>query len=350
MPVVPNFLERVMLLRLNRGPAPILDLFGGAGFKSVALALKLNLFQTLAESAGSLTADALAEQTDADPEGIATLCEFLVTERYLAEDGGRYQLTEMTEKWLLAESKTNLGPWLTFWNDIVFPFWDQELEQAIRHGAPSQSLYEWLDAHPARWQTAQDGFRASASLLLDDVIKAVTVTRKDEHLIDIGGGHGLYAMELSRQYPHLSATIFDVPRVVEEITADIPPELAGQVDTKPGDYLTDDLGEGYDLALLFNVVHAHDPDENVTLFKRVGDALAPGGRIVVLDQWEGTGRTPIGRTGLRFVALTYLTTLGGSIYGRDGVSSWLQRAGFFDIRHQSVGPIAGMAIIEGTKG
>lgn len=349
MPVNPNFLERLALLRLNKGPAPMLDLFGAASFESVSLALELNLFEMLADAESPLTAATLADRIDAHPNGVAMLCNFLVTEGYLttAEDG--YRLTGMTEKWLLADSETNMGPWLTFWNELVFPFWERELETAIRDGEPSQSIYEWFDEKPDRWEIAQDGFRAAASLLVDDVTDAVTVPDGSVRLIDIGGGHGLYTMELCRRHSNLSATIFDVEGAIEAISDDIPAEFAERVSTQAGDYRTDDPGGGYDLALLFNVIHAHDPAENAALFERVADALAPNGRVVVLDQWEGSGRTPVSRAGLRFVALTYLTTLGATVYPHEEVMSWLREAGFADINRQSVGPLSGLAIIEATK-
>ena len=77
MPVNPNFLERLVLLRLNKGPAPILDLFGAASFESVSLALELDLFELLADAQAPLTAAALADRIDAHPDGIAMLCNFL---------------------------------------------------------------------------------------------------------------------------------------------------------------------------------------------------------------------------------------------------------------------------------
>lgn len=349
MPVNPNFLERLILLRLNRGPGAILDLFGAASFESVTLALDLDIFEMLGRADDPLSAGILAGRVDAHPDGIATLCNFLAAEGYLATEGSNYRLTGMSEKWLLSDSQTNLGPWLTFWKDLVFPFWERELETAIKDGKPSQSIYEWFDEEPDRWETAQHGLRAVASLILDDVTSAVTVPDGAERLIDIGGGHGLYAMELCRRHPNLSATIFDLQGAVEAIREDIPPELAGRIGTRTGDYRTDDLGEEYDLALLFNVIHAHDPAENTALFERVADVLAPGGRIVVLDQWEGSGRTPVSRAGLRFVELTYLTTLGAEIYAHEEVTSWLHEAGFSEIKRQSVGPLTGQAVVKATK-
>lgn len=190
----------------------------------------------------------------------------------------------MTEKWLLAGSETNLGSWFTFWNELVFPFWGRELETASKDGEPSQSIHEWFDEEPGRWEVAQDGFRATASLLVEDVADAVSIPDGATRLIDIGGGHGLYALELCRRHPHLSATIFDFPGAIAAISDDIPTSVAERVRMQAGDYFTDDLGAGYDLALLFNIIHAHEPAENIALFERVANALSSDGRIVVLDQ------------------------------------------------------------------
>lgn len=346
MPVIPNLLERIVLFRLNKGPGAILDLFGAAGFESVALAVRLDLFEVLATN-GPLSADELADSTDTDPDGLTRLCEFLVAERYLERSGDRYQLTGMTERWLIESSETDLGPFFTFWDELVLPFWDQELETVVREGAPSQTIYEWCDEAPGRWDVAQAGFRSGATLLVEDVAEAISVLSGAERVIDVGGGHGLYVFELCRRHPELSATIFDLPGAVDAV--EVPDDLADRIGTAVGDYSTDDLGDGYDVALLFNVIHAQDAIENTALLRRVADALDPGGRIVLLDQWSGTGRTPMSRAYLRFIALTYLTTLDADIYSPAEVESWLVDAGFTDFRSTSVGPLSGQAIIEARK-
>ena len=346
MPIAPNFLERLVLFRLNRGAAPLLDLFGAAGFESVSLALEMDLFETLAAADGPRTAEALARDLEAHPDGVAMLCDFLAAHRYLDATDDGYRLTRMTESWLLPDAGTDMGPWLTFWDELVFPFWEAQLETAVREGEPDRTLYEWLDEEPGRWETAQDGFRATASLVLDDVADAVTVPDGADRLLDIGGGHGLYAFELCRRVPGLSATLFDTPGAVEAVRDEIPADVADRVTLQAGDYRDDDLGSGYDLALVFNVVHAHDPAGNVALFERVRDALAPGGRVAVLDQWEGSARTPVGEAGLRFVALTYLATLGASVYPRDEVAGWLREAGFTDVDATGVGPLSGMGLLQ----
>lgn len=348
MPVDPNFLERLLLLRLNKGPAPILDLFGAASFETVCLTLDMGLFEELADH--DRTVDDLAARLDADANGVRTLLGFLDAQGYVVEDDGRYRNTRLTSKWLTQASPTNMAPWLTFWNDLVFPFWDEQLETAIREGSPPRTIYEWFDEKPARWTTAQRGFRAAASILVDEVADKIGVPDGATRLLDVGGGHGLYTLELCRRYPALSAVVFDYPDALaiahEEITS---AGLSDRVSTQGGDYWAGEFGGRYDLALVFNVIHAHDGEENTRLFRKVADALDPGGKIVILDQLDGSARTPVGKTGLGFVGLTYLTTLGAETHPFDEVAEWLRAAGFENVRRKPIRRAgAGNSLVEAT--
>ena len=334
------------MYRLNRGPAPMLDLVGAATFRAVALALELDLFAALDEADGPLDAAALADRLGADADGVDRLCGLLAETGYLARRGGGYRLTSMTETWLLGGD--SLADFFRFWDELAFPFWERELGRAVREGAPSRTLYDWCDERPERWAVAQAGFRSAAALLADDVADAVSVPDGAGRLLDVGGGHGLYSYALLRRHPGLSATIVDGAAAVEAVRDDVPDDLADRVSLVAGDYRTDDLGEGFDLALVFNVVHAQDPDGNRALLGRVADALAPGGRVAVLDQWAGSGRSPVSRAALRFIGLTYLVTLDADVYSLDAVADWLREAGYVDVRRRGVGPLSGLAVVEAT--
>lgn len=348
MPVRPNLLERLLLFRLEMAPGPILDLFGAGGFEAVCLAIDVGVFETL--SGEPLSASDLATRLEADENGIETLLAFLAAQGYVAEDGGRYRNTSMTETWLTPASKTNVAPWFAFWRDLVFPFWRRHLETTVREGEPPKTIYEWFDEEPGRWETAQRGFRAAASVVVEEVADKLSVPDGPARVLDVGGGHGLFAIELCRRRPDLEAMVFDHPEALDVAREEIAAAgLEDQIAVQGGDYWTDDLGDGYDLALVFNVVHAHHGEANVRLFERVGDALAPGGTVAVLDQFEGTGRTPVGRAGVAFVDLTYLVTLGAAAHPYDDVADWLRAAGFGSVRRTSIrraGP--GNTLVEAT--
>jgi 2-polyprenyl-3-methyl-5-hydroxy-6-metoxy-1,4-benzoquinol methylase len=342
MPLAPNALERLVLLRLNRGPGPLLDLVGGAGERAVGLALDLGVFEALADKPATLSD--LADWVDCDPDGLTPLLGFLAALGYVSRDGDRYANTAMTEAWLLDES-VSIAPWLEFWEDVAFPFWDDNLEPAVRTGAPPQTLYEWLDDHPEHWRATHEGFRAAAAVLAPIVVPKLDLP-EGARVLDVGGGHGLYAAELAAQNPELTVTVFDT-----EHAREVAAETANRhgVDYRltfaAGDYTTDALGEGYDAALLFNVVHAHDGPETVALLERVRTALRPGGRLYVLDQFEGTTRTPVGRATVGFVDLTYLVTLGQGAHDIEDVEAWLTESGFSVEEQESFLTAPGLSLL-----
>jgi SAM-dependent methyltransferase len=333
MPVVPNAVERLAMLRLNRGPGPLLDLLGAGSFHAAATAIDLGVFEALGTPR---TAADLADELDADTDTLTSLLEFLVATGYLERDGDRYADTAMTTRWLTDAHDTNMAPWLTAWLEVVLPFWEREFERVLRAGEPSVDIYTWAAESPERAATLHAGFRAAASLAREDALATVPVPEGATRLLDVGGGHGLYAVAFADEYPDLSAVVLDHPAAEPSFRDTIgdAPE-ADRVAFRAGDYLEDELdeeGEGYDVVLLFNIVHAHDAATNRALLERVFDALRPGGVVAVLDQFTGDGRTPVPRTAVRFVDLTYRLTLGGHTYPAEEVTGWLESAGFADAR------------------
>lgn len=347
MPVKPTFLERLVLYRLNRGPAAMVDLLDAGSFRALALAHDLGVFEALEKPR---TVENLADVVDADPTALEVLLEFLRVNDYVLQAGDRYERTGTTERWLTDDGEANLAPWFTFWQDVVFPFWDRHLETTIRTGEPLETLYEWLDDNPELWPTAQRGFRAAATLVADPVVDELEVPEGATSLLDLGGGHGLYAAELCEHYPDLSAVVFDRREALEVAEAEASErDLADRLRTRGGDYLTDDLGGEYDLVLVFNVTHAHDAETVQELFERVYEALEPGGRIAVLDQFKGGGRLNVGETAVALIALTYQVTLGRTVHDADAVARWLRDAGFREIGRTGLRRDPGSELVQARK-
>lgn len=343
MPLRPTLPER-LLFRFDKGPGPVLDLFGAGAFEAVLLADDVGVLDALSEEPRPL--DALVDDLDADPEALAVLLAFLATTNYVVRDGDQYRATRTTRRWLSPANGTDMRPWLRYWRDVVFPFWREHMATALRDGEPPLTIYEYCDEAPGRWELTQRAFRSAATLVLDDVADAVTVPDDAERLLDVGGGHGLYAIELCRRHG-LDGTIVDGSEaldVAREAVADA--ELSDRIDLLGADYLADDLGDGYDLALVFNVVHAHDVPTVQALFERVAGALAPDGRILVLDQLAGSHRLPVARAGVQFAALTYVTALGGRVHSYRDLADALEAAGFTSVSKRSLWKTPGVSLVE----
>jgi SAM-dependent methyltransferase len=112
-------------------------------------------------------------------------------------------------------------------------------------------------------------------------------------LMDLGGGPGVVAMALARRWPELRLTVVDIANVCEagrEIVAEA--GLRDRIDHHAADFTRDPLPGGFDAVLECDVAVYSE-----SVFRSVRDALRPGGRFIVVDEFwpeEGADRGRLG--------------------------------------------------------
>ena len=347
MPILPNFIERLVLLTFNQGPGLMLDFLGAQAFRVVGVGVRLGVFEAL--SGGSLTAAEAARHVQASERGITLLLDALESLGYVREKGGRYVNTAMTVKWLLRSSPTSMAGGVPFFESMVFDRWEH-LDESIRRGKPAEYGSEWLERHPGSYRVYEDGMIAIARMAADEVIAKVKLPPSARRLIDIGGGHGLYSIKFCRQYPALSATIFDLPLAIEVARETIAAEdMGGRVTAQAGDIWRDDLGAGCDVALLFNLIHAYLPEKNIELLSKVASALNPGGEIVIMEQIAGQAFGSTAKVLARLQALNYFNDLEAQTYRFEDIAGWLAQAGFVNLHRINLLKTPGFGLVLGTK-
>lgn len=344
-PLIPNTPER-LALRLQQLPAPLLDIWSAPSFAAVLSAIRLGIFTCLAD--GAKTADEVAAQCGTDPRGTVLLLDTLDSLDYVSRRGTAFGLTRMARTWLTPAGGADLSSYYRYWGALTEHFL-LHLDESVRTGNPPVNLYEWLDARPEVSHWFQEGMTALAQMLANDVAKAVPVDPSDTRVIDIGGGHAVYSLSLLSRNPALTAVVADSEQALatgREHVASSP--LASRVELYAADVLTDDLPDGFDLALLFNVVHGFRRDDNLTLMRRAAAALRPGGRVVILEQIHGVNPMPLGRAALNLLSLSYFHLLGGQVHSFEDIRSWLGEAGFVEIERRNV-MRAGSAVITARR-
>ncbi len=145
------------------------------------------------------------------------------------------------------------------------------------------------------------------------------------HVLDVGGGTGLYAISLLQAHPNLTATVLDRPEVLK-VAAEFSAAagVSDRLRLVPGDMFTASLPEA-DAILLSNILHDWDVPECEALVRRCADALPAGGRLWIHDVFLNDdlgGPLPIA---LYSAALFSLTE--GRAYSAAEYQSWLRSAG-----------------------
>jgi 16S RNA G1207 methylase RsmC len=97
-----------------------------------------------------------------------------------------------------------------------------------------------------------------------------------KEMLDLGGGHGLYAIAFAKLNEDLQAFVFDLPSVTEKTKYFIEKYGASNVDVISGDFFKDEIGDGYDL-----IFSSFNPGGKVpSLIPKIAEALNPGGIFI----------------------------------------------------------------------
>ncbi|MDO5725055.1 MAG: class I SAM-dependent methyltransferase, partial [Tissierellia bacterium] len=117
-------------------------------------------------------------------------------------------------------------------------------------------------------------FRAKA---LIDKIKKIYDEDVQFKFLDLGGGSGMMSIELAKAFPNSKGVVFDDPDVLEIAKEFILDEnMEDRIEIIGGDFLTDDIGSGYDLIIACGVFHfAKSSLDN--FFEKIYNALKADG-------------------------------------------------------------------------
>ncbi len=291
-------------------------------------AVRLGVFDALEE--GPAGADALADRLEADHRGTRILCDALAALGLLVKGGevdGAYRCSPAAQDFLVSSSPASKVPMLLH-GARLYERWAGLLD-AVKAGAPVPD-----GRIDPRLQEDEGGFaRAMAVIGREIAGQAVAALERlglldgARTLLDVGGGPGVYALEMARRAPELHATVLDRPDTLEVARRNVEEAgLASRMTLRPGDALEGDLGGPYDLIFTSNFVHIFPPEANRRLIRRAADALAPGGHLAVKDFLLDPDRTTPPGAAL-FAVNMLVATEGGDSYTVEEVHGWFREAG-----------------------
>jgi len=205
--------------------------------------------------------------------------------------------------------------------------WDSwsTLTESIREGSPLQTGA----ANPSATHAYLAATHRIANLAAPNMVASLDLPRV-RNVLDVGGGSGAYTMSFLKAFPEARATLMDLPPVIHMATRYIREGgMEQRITLRPGDFMLDPLGSGYDLVLLSYVMHLNPPEANRRLLAKVFAALEPGGRVVINDYVLNRDKT-LPRAAAVYALHMLVSTQGGNVYSYDEYASWLEAAGFVD--------------------
>lgn len=268
------------------------------------------------------TPEEVAARASLHPTGTRMLLEALAAMGLLTVENGVYSNTPVASRFLVEGTPID--------QTEIVALYRRTTERWERLG---EALY---CGHTPRQEEDFDprfihAMHCTASVVAPRLVKLLDLEGV-ERLLDVGGGPGTYAIHFALARPNLRARVLDLEPVVS-ITREYA-QLFGveeRLEARAGDYHTADLGSGWDLVLLSNVLHSNRRELCRALLGRVFEALRPGGQVVINDfVRSGRGDGPLAAA--LFALHMYLNTPGGDTYTEGELRAWLEETGFAAVR------------------
>lgn len=316
-----TFLEWIAI-KLNIVPTPLIDTqIAFTTARAIMTAAELDIFETLGKN--SKTFHQVADSCKTHLVATKQLLDCLAGIGYLKWSNDQYSIKPKYYKWLLKEYQSNLIGKLRFqiseWN------WMSKLEDYVRTGKPME-LHSVISE--SEWANYQDGMRDLSVHSAKELAGKIKLSANTSKLLDIGGSHGLYSIELCKRYPSLSSTILELPGAIDRASAIAAQQgLTDRVKFQVGNAITDDLGEQkYDLVMINNVVHHFTAEDNLKLAQKVAGALKPEGMYAVGEAIRGT-KPGEGGAVASSIGLYFSLTSESGVWSIEEINSWQRKAG-----------------------
>jgi hypothetical protein len=304
------------------------------GFRASRVILTANNYRVFDHLTKPKTASEIARKIETDPRATEILLDAVTAVGLLAKSGGKYRDTEMAKKFLVTESPLYQGDMLRH-ADNLWKSWSG-LDEVVKTGKPNRSGTRDYDAF-IRAMHNNSVFRAKTVI---DAIDPKYVTRA----LDLGGGPGTYSMELAKR--RIIVTLFDLPETIKIAQEIVGPQKPKHIHFVAGNYHTDDIGFGYDLVLVSQIVHSLSVDESIGLIRKAREALTPQGTLAIHEFLLEKDRAyPV--PGALFSVNMLVNTPDGRSYTVEEMRGWFKKAGLKAIKVKVLGETV---VVMGKKG
>jgi len=304
---------------------PLFDIIRGyEEYRLLSLGVQLDIFSHLRQPT---TAQALADCLAADAALTEKLLNCLAAIGLAKKEGKTYVNTQLSNTYLLPESPFSLMNLMRLIGEGE-KHWDQ-ISSALKGQRVAQKRPRKLDAVFDRSfiiAMAEGAMRGGLQATLD-VLTRRPELKQAKRLLDLGGGHGLYAIGFALANPSVEVAVLDLPPVIEVAREYVKQyEMGNRIKLIGGDFSKDGIGGGYDVVFASDSLY-RPPKVLQTVLAEVRDSLLNEGLFVTKHWAMNPDRTGPLTTVLWEFRLA-LGSYGHYVYDNDEYIKLLRQVGF----------------------
>ena len=308
---------------INKDPFEYISQIMRAHRKSSVLfaAFELGIMKKIAKQYKS--AQKISDELHLSVEGLKRLLSVLCVLEIVKKNQDMYCLADEYKDMFESDSEEYIGDLIR--HEIHLQKRWLQLSLSVQSGLPIKKTDEIQSVEDRRRfinAMANIGER-TAPIILDKI-----QFRGDENILDLGGGPGRYIRELCEKFPGIQVTLFEKPETVKaakQMLKKLP--VYQRMHFIAGDFFKDELGKGYDVILISNVVHIYGFKEIDLILNKCYQALGTSGRILIKDYFLDEDKTGPEYATI-FSLHMFLSTDHGRCYSESEFYKLLKKTGF----------------------
>ena len=299
--------------------------------QALLTALELRVFDHLSSP---LSSEELAATLQSHPVNTEVLLDSLTAVELLEKKEGKYCNVQCADELLNSGSRNYIGKMLLLMHRMSAGV-VSDMTRLVQDGpfADNSSFGNeeiWIDYA----RTVGNYHRGNMMQNIAGIVSGIEGFSSFNKMLDLGGGPGLHCIGIVSESEAMKGVVFDRPgvlRVAEEFIAEY--GMRDRISVKSGDYLTDSIGEGYDLVWASATLNFARSDLD-RLMRKIHDALVPGGVFVSFAE----GLTGEGTKPDFYVLenLSYALTGFNQVFRKGEIASAMRRVGFASVESMTV--------------
>ena len=249
-----------------------------SGFRAARVLITANNYRVFDHLTKSQSAKTISKKLKIDLRATEILLDALTGISFLKKQKGRYRNGSIASKFLVSKNPYYQGDIIRH-ADTLWKNWSG-LDEVLKTGNPYHKAHNQ--------ESFILGMHNLASLKVKDVIKTIGL-KGVKTALDLGGGPGTYSIEMAKR--GVNVTLFDFPETIEIAKRVTKKEKVSGINFIGSDFMGDDIGKGYDLIFISQILHAYSDEDGLQLLRKCRKALNDSGRIVIQEFYISEDRT-----------------------------------------------------------
>ena len=269
------------------------------GLDVVSTSLDLGIIEAL--DAGPVTLRQLCDRTGARPNRMYKFLDCLESMGFVVRSqpgDDRLEASYESAEPLGEAARAVLGP-ASLERDRDRYEWRAIFERLpeVLRGEVSNETFTWPPATEEQVRSFEASMSAGCPPILESFLAAssqIFDAGRSCRWLDVGGGDGTLALGVLDAVDGVTADVFNLPSTGELIAE----RARGSAHAKrlrvvPGDFFAEELPGGYDVVSFVRVLHDWDERAARMLLAKGARALAPGGRLVICEEFRTRERLAV---------------------------------------------------------